>query len=43
MPDARSLRHLVPYVPIAGILVCLYLMYSLPYESWIRLILWMEL
>lgn len=43
MPDApRSFKTpLVPYVPIAGILVCLYLMYSLPYESWIRLILWM--
>ncbi|MFK7051036.1 putative amino acid permease YhdG [Flavobacterium columnare] len=34
---------LVPFVPIAGILVCLYLMYSLPLESWMRLIIWMAL
>ena len=45
MPDApRSFRTpLVPFVPIAGILVCVYLMYSLPQESWIRLVLWMAL
>ncbi|MEW5677449.1 amino acid permease [Flavobacterium enshiense] len=45
MPDApRSFKTpLVPFVPIAGILVCVYLMYSLPQESWIRLILWMAL
>ncbi|KGO89198.1 amino acid permease [Flavobacterium suncheonense] len=43
MPDApRSFRTpLVPFVPLAGILVCVYLMYSLPQESWIRLVLWM--
>jgi APA family basic amino acid/polyamine antiporter len=43
MPDApRSFRTpLVPFVPIAGIAVCLYLMYALPAESWIRLALWM--
>jgi APA family basic amino acid/polyamine antiporter len=34
---------LVPYVPIAGIVVCLFLMYSLPGESWIRLFIWMGL
>ena len=34
---------LVPFVPIAGILVCIYLMYSLPGESWIRLAIWMAL
>ncbi|MFK7031674.1 amino acid permease [Flavobacterium oreochromis] len=34
---------LVPFVPIAGILVCLYLMYSLPLESWMRLVIWMAL
>jgi APA family basic amino acid/polyamine antiporter len=36
MPDApRSFRTpLVPYVPIAGIVICLALMYSLPNESW---------
>ncbi len=45
MPDApRSFRTpLVPFVPIAGILVCLYLMYALPSESWIRLIVWMAI
>jgi len=26
-----------------GIIVCLYLMYSLPTESWIRLFIWMAL
>lgn len=43
MPDApRSFKTpLVPFVPLAGVLVCVYLMYSLPQESWIRLILWM--
>lgn len=34
---------LVPFVPIMGILVCVYLMYSLPAESWERLIIWMGL
>lgn len=45
MPDApRSFRvPLVPFVPIAGIVVCLYLMYSLPSESWLRLLGWMGL
>lgn len=45
MPDApRAFRTpLVPFVPVAGILVCLYLMYSLPQESWVRLVLWMAL
>lgn len=32
---------LVPLVPVLGILVCIYLMYSLPNESWIRLVVWM--
>lgn len=32
---------LVPFVPIMGIVVCLYLMYSLPIESWYRLALWL--
>ncbi|MBC7744683.1 MAG: amino acid permease [Flavobacterium sp.] len=31
----------VPFVPIMGILVCVFLMYSLPSESWIRLFVWM--
>ena len=45
MPDAvRSFRvPLVPFVPIAGIVVCFYLMYSLPPESWLRLLVWMIL
>lgn len=45
MPDApRAFKTpLVPFVPIAGIIVCGYLMISLPMESWIRLIIWMAL
>lgn len=45
MPDAtRSFRvPLVPFVPIAGIAVCFYLMYSLPSESWLRLLIWMAI
>jgi APA family basic amino acid/polyamine antiporter len=31
----------VPLVPILGILTCLLLMFSLPYENWIRLIVWL--
>ena len=43
MPDLpRPFRTpLVPLVPIMGILVCVYLMYSLPTESWYRLLVWM--
>lgn len=42
-PDAkRPFRApLVPLVPILGILTCLLLMFSLPYENWIRLIVWL--
>lgn len=45
MPDApRSFRTpLVPFVPLAGIAVCLYLMYALPAASWYRLLIWMAL
>lgn len=45
MPDApRAFKTpLVPFVPIAGVIVCFYLMYSLPLESWIRLVIWMAL
>ena len=43
MPDVpRSFKvPLVPLVPIMGIVVCLYLMYSLPIESWYRLAIWL--
>jgi APA family basic amino acid/polyamine antiporter len=34
---------LYPFVPIAGILSCLLLMFSLPVENWYRLIVWMLL
>ncbi|REA58679.1 amino acid transporter [Dyadobacter luteus] len=44
-PDLpRSFRTpLVPFVPIMGIVVCGYLMYSLPIESWYRLAIWLGL
>jgi len=32
---------LVPFVPIAGILLCLLLMFSLPEENWLRLVVWL--
>jgi basic amino acid/polyamine antiporter, APA family len=32
---------LVPFVPIMGIIVCVYLMYALPVESWARLAIWL--
>ncbi len=34
---------LVPFVPIAGIAICLVLMFSLPVENWVRLIGWLAL
>jgi APA family basic amino acid/polyamine antiporter len=34
---------LVPFVPIAGIVCCLVLMFSLPAENWWRLIIWLGL
>lgn len=34
---------LVPFVPLMGVAVCIYLMYSLPSESWVRLFVWMTL
>lgn len=45
MPDApRAFRTpLVPFVPIAGVLVCLFMMVFLPLDTWIRLIAWMML
>ena len=33
----------VPFVPLMGIVVCLYLMYSLPIESWYRLAIWLAI
>ena len=47
----RSLPHAirpfrtpwVPFVPVMGVLVCVYLMYSLPSESWSRLFVWMAI
>ena len=32
---------LVPFVPVLGILSCLYLMLNLPKDTWIRLFAWM--
>ncbi|MFP5261824.1 MAG: amino acid permease [Blastocatellia bacterium] len=42
-PDAkRPFRApLVPLVPILGILTCLLLMFSLPPENWLRLLVWL--
>ena len=34
---------LVPFVPIAGIGICLLLMFSLPAENWMRLFVWLFL
>ena len=34
---------LVPLVPILGILVCLLLMFSLPAENWLRLVVWLAI
>jgi APA family basic amino acid/polyamine antiporter len=34
---------LVPLVPILGILVCGYLMYGLPSDTWLRLLIWLGL
>ncbi|OOV20285.1 amino acid permease [Flavobacterium sp. LM4] len=45
MPDApRAFKTpWVPFVPVAGIVICFALMYSLPNESWARLVIWMAL
>jgi basic amino acid/polyamine antiporter, APA family len=34
---------LSPFVPVAGILTCLMLMFSLPAENWYRLLIWLAL
>lgn len=43
MPDApRAFRTpLVPYIPILGIITCLFMMVFLPLDTWMRLVLWM--
>jgi len=33
----------VPVIPILGAAICLYLMYSLPMDTWLRLIIWMAI
>lgn len=33
----------VPYIPLAGILVCLALMLGLPVDTWVRLLVWLLL
>jgi len=33
----------VPLVPILGILICGYMMYTLPNDTWIRLLVWMAI
>ncbi len=33
----------VPFVPIMGILICGYMMYGLPVDTWLRLAIWMAL
>ncbi len=34
---------LVPLVPILGILICGYMMFSLPLDTWLRLLVWMAI
>jgi APA family basic amino acid/polyamine antiporter len=34
---------LVPLVPLIGIVLCLMLMFSLPSENWLRLIIWLAI
>jgi APA family basic amino acid/polyamine antiporter len=33
----------VPFIPIAGIVICLAQMLSLPYDTWIRLFIWLAI
>ncbi|MFO1022848.1 MAG: amino acid permease [Planctomycetales bacterium] len=44
-PDAeRPFRcPLVPLTPILGIIFCLVLMFSLPWENWLRLVVWLAI
>ncbi len=32
---------LVPFVPVTGIFICLYLVFGLPQETWLRLFVWL--
>ena len=41
MPAAVPLPARCPLVPILGIASCLMLMFSLPSENWLRLIVWL--
>jgi APA family basic amino acid/polyamine antiporter len=34
---------LVPLTPIMGIAICLLLMFSLPAENWLRLVVWLAI
>ncbi|KAA6348087.1 amino acid permease YhdG [termite gut metagenome] len=45
MPDApRAFKTpWLPYIPILGVVTCLFMMVFLPFDTWIRLILWMML
>jgi APA family basic amino acid/polyamine antiporter len=44
-PDApRSFKTpLVPLVPALGVATCMYMMYALPFDTWLRLIIWMAI
>jgi len=33
----------VPFIPVMGVLCCLMLMFSLPWENWTRLFIWMAI
>jgi APA family basic amino acid/polyamine antiporter len=33
----------VPAVPVLGILICGYMMYGLPLDTWLRLAIWMAI
>jgi APA family basic amino acid/polyamine antiporter len=33
----------VPFVPIMGILICGYMMWGLPLDTWLRLAVWMAI
>ncbi|MDR2087215.1 MAG: amino acid permease [Dysgonamonadaceae bacterium] len=43
MPDAPRVFKTpgVPFIPVLGIAICLFMMVFLPFDTWIRLILWM--